>query len=221
MKKLNFLFALALCFAVIFTSNQHLLAQKKINKSGFNKTLPQKYHYLDIPSFNTLGQKDTYIPLFVENYYEIKDGFFVENALWYSSASNKYTTKTAGNATYTEKDFSSIFETKIPLALFKTKDEEGNPVKWQVVKDENTDWKKMWKDDKGIFKVYAKYKKPIFKIAYRLEKDKDYTYTQYNMRSEKTPEVDTRQTNGYLQHIEFDSQKEAEDFLKKLLTELK
>ncbi len=204
-----------------FIALNSAFSQKNINKSGLKKTFPAKPHYIHVPSWNTLGQKDTYLPLFIETYYEISNGYLIEYELWYSSFT-KYNSKTVGTATYSSADLSSVFEKKIPLSAFNKTYEDGSKRGFDVEKDENVGWKNFFKDDIGAINLFEKYQKPYHKIKYILEKDKDYTYTRYNMKKEEAPDTETKQGRGnQIDECKFLNKKDADEFLKKLIKALK
>lgn len=182
-------------------------AQKNVTFGQFSKKFDKKYHYLDLPSWNTFGEKDTYLPLFIETYYEVTKTEVIEYALWYSDSKNVYNSKNIDKMTYTEKMLSSIFITKYPLAIFDTAE-----ATFTTQKDENDGWKTFFEDgsDEGGKKINQKFKKPYYQVPFKLKQGKKYAYTQYNPKGK--PEIEMKDTNEFTQYFNFTDEMEATIF---------
>ncbi|TAE74263.1 MAG: hypothetical protein EAZ85_05035 [Bacteroidetes bacterium] len=185
-----------------------IFAQKTVTLGKFSKKFDTKYHYLDVPSWNTFGKKDTYIPLFIETYYEVTKTEVIEYALWYSDSKNVYNFKNIDKMAYTEKMLSAVFVTKYPIETLDTD-------LFLAQKDENNDWVSLYKDDKGAAKIMKKFKKPYHKIPFKLKTGKKYTYTQYNPTGE--PEVESRDTDEFTKYFNFNDESEASIFVGNLV----
>ncbi len=218
MKKISNAFFGVLLFAFLIVAP--LQAQRSIKIGDLNKSFTTKPHFIELPSWNTLGKKDVYIPLFIESYYEVEKDMLVQYDFWFSN-SKEYNAKNAGTASYKDSDLSSVFVTKYPISIFSKVDSFGNPMEKEVKKDENNDWEGIFKEDKGAINLMKKYQKPYFKMYYYLQKGKEYTVEQYDMKKKAKVETEKREASEYMQTLKFHNKADAENTLKKLLALLK
>ncbi len=208
----NTIFAAITAFALLL-STPHLSAQVNVDWPTITQNFAKPAQWLDVPSWNTLGKSDTYLPLFVEYYYEVTDAEVLEYALWYSDANNKYNSQTVGKATYDKSMLSSIFIKRIPLISFSA--DYWNTWELKVGYDENSSKKNAFADDKGANALMQKYATPYYQIRYKVAENRTYDYIAHRKGS-NSQEVDTRQGSNTIDMFAFTSKSEADAFLKKL-----
>ena len=203
MKKIILTLLVCVCMSV------GVQAQKTVKIGKLSKKFEKKFDFMDIASWNTMQKKDTYIPYFTEQYYEATPKEVMCYQLDYPN-NTTFKLATIDKMNYTDNMLSGVYLTKIPFELFDMED-----FSFEIEKKENKDWMPLYEKNKdaGGKKIMEKYKKPYFRIFYKLKEDKQISLTEYSSFNEEQIEMKEAKSGSFM----FLDEARAKDFLKILV----